>query len=98
MNAEDDGVRYSSRELFDIFLEFLRDKRERQRIYKLDLSPHQHVAPVIVQFIAYVRNHAYEQRMKEMEVQLRQLEEKSKRQKGRMFGEPGDGKLFRDHE
>jgi hypothetical protein len=29
-------VRYSSRELFDIFLEFLRDKRERQRIYKLD--------------------------------------------------------------
>jgi hypothetical protein len=44
MNAKDDDVRYSSNELFAILMEFLRDKRERQRIYKLELSPHQHAA------------------------------------------------------
>jgi hypothetical protein len=94
MNAKDDDVRYSSHELFHILLEFLRDKRERQRISKLELSPHRHASPVIVQFLAYVRNRPFEQSLKAMDAPLKPVEEKAKRRHGRMFGEPTDGTLF----
>jgi hypothetical protein len=94
MRAEPDEPRYSARELFDLFLAFNRDTRERQRMYRQNLSPQQHAIPLIVQFIAYVRNQEFEQAMKKINEKLQRLEEKSKRRKGQMFGEPTKGDLF----
>ena len=93
MNDEPES-RYSSSELFDLFLEFMHDTRERQRIYTLDLSPHQHAMPLIIQFISYVRNHHFDERMKELEGELKKLEEKAKRRKMEMFGSPTKGDLI----
>ena len=94
MRAEPDEPRYSARELFDLFVAFNRDPRERQRMYRQHLSPQQHAMPLIVQFIAYVRNQPYEQGMKDPAEALKRLEEKSNRRKGQMFGEPTRGDLF----
>jgi hypothetical protein len=94
MRAEPDEPRYSARDLFDLLLAFNRDPRERQRMFKQNLSPQQHAMPLIVQFIAYVRNQQYEQGMKDPAEALKRLEGKSKRRKGQMFGEPTKGELF----
>ena len=94
MSADPDEPRYSARELFDLFLAFNRDTRERQRMFKQNLSPQQHAMPLIVQFIAYVRNQEFEQAMKKIDEKLQRVEEKSKRRKGQMFGEPTKGDLF----
>ncbi len=94
MSAEPDEPRYSARELFDLLLAFNRDPRERQRMYRQNLSPQQHAMPLIVQFIAYVRNQECEQAMKKIDEKLPRVEEKSKRRKGQMFGEPTKGDLF----
>jgi hypothetical protein len=96
MHAEPGEPRYSARELFELFLAFNRDTRERQRMYKQNLSPQQHAMPLIVQFIAYIRNQEYEQRIKEVNNELKCLEKKSKRHKGQMFGPPTDGMLFKE--
>jgi hypothetical protein len=93
MDAQHDEPRYTVRELFDMFLAFNRDPRERQRMYKQNLSPQQHAMPLIVQFIAYVRNQDFERAMKAWDAELERLAEKHK-ERLRMFGEPTDGTLF----
>ena len=96
MHADPDEPRYSARELFDLFVAFNRDPRERQRMFEHNLSPQQHAMPLIVQFIAYVRNQAFERAMKTIDENMQRLEEKSQRRKGQMFGEPTRGDLFEE--
>jgi hypothetical protein len=71
----------------------MHDARERRRMYKQDLSSHQHAIPLIVQFIAYVRNQHFERTLKELDAQLQHLEEKGK-DRPLMFGIPITGDLF----
>jgi hypothetical protein len=91
MHADPDEPRYSARGLFDLFVAFNRDPRERQRMFEQNLSPQQHPMPLIVQFIAYVRNQEFERAMKTIDENMQRLEEKSQRRKGQMFGEPTKG-------
>jgi hypothetical protein len=84
---------YTPTELFDLYLQFIRDKDERQRILKYDISPSKDTS-VIIHFIGFVRNHDYKVRMKEIDAELQRLKELSERRKSEVFGKPTDGKLF----
>jgi hypothetical protein len=74
-------------------LAFIHDTHRRRRMYKQDLSPHQHAMPLIVQFLAYVCNQHFERTLKELDAQVQQLVEKGK-DRPSMFGEPTKGDLF----
>jgi hypothetical protein len=87
----DDEPRYTPTELFSLYIDFMRD--ERERIERDDLH-HCHYSELLLRFIAYVKNHDFEVKMREIRAEAQRFIEWDERRKRQMFGEPGDGTLF----
>jgi hypothetical protein len=86
----DDEPRYTLDELFDLYLQFVRDPKERRRLMKYYEGSPFESSRVVIQFIAYLKNQDSERAFKWMEAV-------AWRRESELFGEPGTGDLFNVH-
>jgi CRISPR/Cas system CSM-associated protein Csm2 small subunit len=93
MNAESDVPRYSASELFEMYLEFMRDKDVRKRLDKDDIRWWQDTE-LTIRFISYVRYYELNRRSREAAKQFDELMKQVERRKMEIFGKPTKGDLF----
>jgi hypothetical protein len=78
----DEEPRYTPDEIFDRYFDFLKDKRQQQRMEQHGIRTWEH-EELLLRFIAYLNN-----------ADFRLVKGRSERRKSSLFGEPGDGRLF----
>jgi hypothetical protein len=75
-----DEPRYTPTELMNMYFEFTRDKEVRERLNKDGIRWWQDTE-LTIRFLAYVRNHDFMLRMKEIDAAFARLEEQAEQRK-----------------